>query len=295
MRKFPFPILLPSSKGFDSKNTYNPGVIYHRGKFVMLYRAEGDDNVTGRIGLAISEDGITFLKHPEPVLEPEYSWERRGVEDPRIVRIGKKFIMTYTGYDGRRARLCLATSKNLVSWKKHGPIFDEFPQTKGWTKSGAILDKKVNGRYIMYFGDSNIWIAYSKDGITWEFEDEPVLGPRKGMFDERLVEPGPPPILLDDKIILLYNSADNSKVYRVGIAVFSKDNPRKLIARTENPILWPEYSWERYGHVNNVVFLESIVVLKDRILLYYGAADKYVGMAIWPSNIEKMISVFIGP
>ena len=90
----------------------------------MLYRAESKkDNLTGRIGLAISYDGINFFRHPEPVIEPEYLWESAGVEDPRAVKVGKTYYMTYTGYDGKTARLCLATSKNMLTWKKTWPDF----------------------------------------------------------------------------------------------------------------------------------------------------------------------------
>ncbi|MFA4669434.1 glycoside hydrolase family 130 protein [Pyrococcus kukulkanii] len=289
LRKLPFPILLPSADGFDCKNAYNPSVIYRKGKFVMLYRGECEDGKTGRIGLAISEDGINFTKFPEPVIEPEYSWEAKGVEDPRVVKLGKKYVMTYTGYDGKVARLCLATSKNLLSWKKHGPIFDDFPENylrpREWTKSGAILPVKVNGRYIMYFGDSNIWIAYSKDGKTWEYSGKPILRPGNLL----LVEPGPPPLLTKEGIVLFYNSADKSLVYKVRVAVFDKKNPERAIWKSENTILEPEYPWEKFGHVNNVVFLEGLVEDNERTLFYYGAADRYVGLAMWKGSVEMLL------
>ncbi|WP_449353737.1 glycoside hydrolase family 130 protein [Thermococcus celer] len=123
--KLPGPVLSPSKEGFDSKNTYNPAVVERRGKVVMLYRAEAKgEGITGRIGLALSRDGVNFIRHPEPVMEPEYGWERLGVEDPRVVRVGKTYHMTYTGYDGKTARLCIATSKNLLNWKKRGVVFE---------------------------------------------------------------------------------------------------------------------------------------------------------------------------
>jgi len=297
-KKIPQPILSPSREGFDSRNIYNPAVVKEKDRIVMLYRAESkDDNLTGRIGLAISYDGINFFRHPEPVMEPEYPWESAGVEDPRVVKVGKTYYMTYTGYDGKTARLCLATSKNLLTWKKHGPIFKDFKYEKnnieGWTKSGSILPEKLKdgdfrGKYIMYFGDSHIWMGVSKDLINWEYIEEPVLSPRKENFDNVLVEPGPPLVSMDEKILLIYNSAGNEEgtlKYRVGAAIFSKDDPRELIARTENPIMVPEHEWEFYGHVNNVVFVEGMVEHENKLFLYYGGADRYIGLAYWTTDL----------
>ncbi|WP_258083854.1 glycoside hydrolase family 130 protein [Thermococcus thermotolerans] len=286
--KLPKPVLSPSDEGFDSKNVYNPAVVKRRGKVVMLYRAETKgEKITGRIGLALSEDGINFIRHPEPVMEPEYSWESLGVEDPRVVRIGKTYYMTYTGYDGKTARLCIATSKNLLNWKKHGVVFEEFPAqkntTKNWTKSGAMLTEKMKsgpfkGHYIMYFGDSNIWIAYSKDLLHWEYEREPVLRPRG-----HLVEPGPAPILTEDGILLIHSEAfheDGKLVYYTHATLFDLEDPRKLIWRTEKPILRPTFDWELYGWVDNVVFAEAMIEHEGRYYLYYGGADRHVGLAI---------------
>lgn len=294
LKKLPFPILAPANEGFDSKNTYNPALIKERDTVIMLYRAETkDDEITGRIGLALSKDGIEFLRHPEPIMEPEYDYEKRGVEDPRIAKIGKTYYMTYTGYDGETAKLCLATSKNLVTWKKRGPLFEEFPfsknGSKNWTKSGAILPVKIKkgefaGKYIMYFGDSNIWMAYSNDMLHWEYVEEPVLKPRRGSFDSILVEPGPSPIITDFGIILIYNSAglENGVMkYKTGIAAFDREDPTKLIARTREPILHPTYEWEIKGWVDNVVFVEGLIEYGDRTYLYYGGADRYIGLAYW--------------
>ncbi|CAB50037.1 glycoside hydrolase family 130 protein [Pyrococcus abyssi] len=293
LKKMPKPIIVPSENGFDSRCSYNPAVIREGSTYVMLYRGESEDGLTGRIGLALSSDGVSFVKHPLPVLEPELGCEIMGVEDPRIVKIGKDYLMTYTGYDGKIARLCLAISRNLLSWGKVGAIFDEFPgnylRPKNWTKSGAILPEKVSGEYVMYFGDSNVWIAYSDDGLNWEYEREPVMKPRKGKFDSLLVEPGSPPVKVGDSIVLIYNSADENLVYRPGIAVFDADDPSRLVWRSEKPIMEPEYEWEVKGKVDNVIFVEGLVDLGEKVLLYYGAADKYVGLAIWEGTLRELI------
>ena len=93
-----------------------------------------------------------------------------GCEDPRVVEVGGTYYMTYTGYDGTSARLCLATSPDLLTWTKHGALFPDF-RTRGvdkpWSKSGAILTKPLNGLYYMYFGDKDIYYATSRNLIQW--------------------------------------------------------------------------------------------------------------------------------
>jgi predicted GH43/DUF377 family glycosyl hydrolase len=102
------------------------------------------------------------------------------------------------------------------------------------------------------------------------------------MFDSRVAEPGPPPILTDRSIVLIYNGADDHLVYRTGVAVFDRRDPRKLLFRTDQPIFAPEKAWEKVGQVPNVVFIEGFVRQENRWLFYYGAADKYVGVAEAP-------------
>ena len=112
------------------------------------------------------------------------------------------------------------------------------------------------------------------------------------MFDSRVVEPGPPPILTDRGIVLIYNGADDQLVYRAAVAIFDRRDPRKLLSRSDTPIFAPERQWEKVGQVPNVVFVEAMVLVKgkeegmvregSRWLFYYGAADKYVGVAEAP-------------
>lgn len=277
------PILLPQGVGFESKAVFNPAVIKDGETFYMLYRAEdwsgkGWWNGTSRIGLAYSDDGIHFERYPDnPVIGPEYDYEKPGgCEDPRLVKVDDTYYLTYTGYNGQTARLCLATSEDLIHWRKYGPIFSEWR----WSKSGAILSEKINGEYIMYFGDSNIWIAYSDDLIHWEAEMEPVMRLRIGYFDSKLVEPGPPPIITDEGILLIYNGSDQQSRYSTGWVLFSKEDPTKVLRRANEPILEVTKDWEKFGKVYNVVFAEGLVEYEDTWYLYYGAADTYIAVVI---------------
>jgi len=107
----------------------------------------------------------------------------------------------------------------------------------------------------------------------------PVLPVRAGKFDSRVAEPGPAPIVTPAGIVLIYNGADDKLVYRTGVAIFDRNNPRKLLWRSDTPIFSPEKEWEKVWQVPNVVFVEGMIPQKDRYLFYYGGADKYVGVA----------------
>lgn len=285
------PIISPRGDGWESAGTFNPAVILHHGKFVMLYRAQ-DKNGTSRLGYAESTDGLHFDRRSQPVLSPEADYERDGgVEDPRLVKFGDTYYLTYTGYNKKDAQLCLATSRDLVHWQRRGVILPAYKGNwnTGWTKSGAIVPEKINGKYWMYFlGTSadktdQMGLAYSADLIHWiEATNAPVLPRRPGHFDSRVVEPGPAPIVTKDGIVLIYNAADDNLVYRTAIAVFDRSDPRKLIGRSDQPVFTPEKNWEKVGQVPNVVFVEGMVKQGRRYLFYYGAADKHIGVAEVP-------------
>jgi predicted GH43/DUF377 family glycosyl hydrolase len=295
------PILSPQGAGWESAGTFNPAVVkIAENTFVMLYRAQ-DAAGTSRIGYAESTDGIHFTRRAEPVLSPEADYEKGGgVEDPRLHRFGDTYFLTYTGYNKKDAQLCLATSKDLIHWERKGVIL---PAYKGnwnvaWTKSGAIVPEKIGGKYWMYWlgtaadETDQMGLSYSDDLIHWtEATKTPVLRRRAGKFDSRVVEPGPPPILTPEGIVLVYNGADDKLVYRTGVAVFDRADPRKLISRTDEPVFAPEKEWEKIGQVPNVVFVEGLLprefledgtdrkLRRKSFLFYYGGADKFVGVA----------------
>lgn len=293
------PVVSPRGDGFESAGTFNPSVIKKGGEFVMLYRAQ-DRMGTSSLGYATSRDGIHFERRSEPVLVSEAPYEKGGgVEDPRLVKFGQNYYLTYTGYnnvdgvgaDKKEAQLCLAISTDLIHWQRQGIIF---PAYKGkwnvkWTKSGAIVPKKINGKYWMYFlgdqsgRDTQMGVAYSTDLLHWtEALDHPVLSSRAGLFDAHVVEPGPPPVLTRDGILLVYNGADDKDLYSTGWVLFDKHDPTKVLARATEPMFSPALDWEKVGQVPNVVFVEAMVRDGKRWLFYYGGADKHVGVATVP-------------
>ncbi len=294
------PVLSPQGSSWESAGTFNPAVIEKDGKFVMLYRAQ-DANGTSRLGYAESSDGIHFVRRSEPVLAPEAGYEKDGgVEDPRLIKIADTYYLTYTGYNKKDAQLSLASSHDLIHWERKGVILPAYQGNwnKAWTKSGAILTTKISGEYWMYWlgtaedKTDQMGLSHSKDLMHWtEATKTPVLPRRAGKFDSRVVEPGPPPILTDAGILLIYNGADDNLVYRTGIAIFDRNDPSKLVYRSDVPLFGPELEWEKVGQVPNVVFVEGLVPQENRWLLYYGGADKCVGVAevrkLLPENFHR--------
>ena len=286
------PIVSPQGTTWESAGTFNPAALFPDGKFVMLYRAQ-DAAGTSRLGYAESTDGIHFARRPEPVFVPETNYERDGgVEDPRLQKFGDTYYLTYTGYNKKDAQLCLATSRDLLHWERKGVILpaSQGNWNKGWTKSGAMVPQKMDGKYWMYWlgtaadKTDEMGLSWSTDLLQWtEATETPVLPKRPGKFDSRVVEPGPPPILTKEGIVLIYNGADDKLVYRTGVAIFDLANPRKVLYRSDTPIFAPEKEWEKVGQVPNVVFVEGLVRQKNRWLFYYGGADKYVGVAEAPT------------
>ncbi|MGH7671684.1 MAG: glycoside hydrolase family 130 protein [Gemmatimonadales bacterium] len=310
-----------SSVAWEEYATFNPAAVVRDGKVYLLYRAEdasGERQIgrhTSRLGLAESADGLHFTRRGAPVLYPDtdaqqpYEWPG-GVEDPRLVEGDDgTYVLTYTQWNRDIPRLAVATSRDLVSWTKHGPAFARAAGGRYLrleSKSGAILSRvaadrviatRVNGKYWMYFGVPDLLIATSDNLVDWTpLEDADgrlvkVLSPRPGYFDSWLVEGGPPALLTAHGILVLYNAGNSgtygdpglpARVYTGGQALFDARNPLKLIARSDAPFLTPTEPYERTGqYPEGTTFVEGLVSFHGRWYLYYGTADSRVGVAVW--------------
>ncbi len=316
---------------WEEKDVFNPAIVVRNNKIYMLYRAQdkiGLPGGTSRIGLAESTDGLHFTRQPAPVFYPDndayrkYEWQG-GCEDPRIVEDSAGvYYMTYTAFDGKLARLLVATSKDLLHWTKHGSVFANAMQGKyldKWSKSGSIVSRyeegkavavKIKGKYWMYWGDQYIWAATSDDLIHWtpvemaageqpplelrgEGKNMPalkiVVTTRNGKFDSDLVEPGPPAMLTEAGIVLLYNgrniksTGDTSLAegtYAAGQVLIDKNDPTKVIKRLDKNFMSPDKPYEVEGQVNRVCLIEGLAHFKNRWFLYYGTADSRIAVAV---------------
>jgi predicted GH43/DUF377 family glycosyl hydrolase len=311
---------------WEALHTFNPAAIVRDGKIVVLYRAEDDTgkmeigNHTSRLGLASSIDGIHFTRLPQPVFYPAEDAQKSrewpgGVEDPRIVESADgpaehRYVITYTQWNRETYSVGLATSPDLEHWTKHGPIFLGSANGKYDTlkyKSGGIVTQlkgnrlvvaKIDGKYWMYWGEIIVRLATSTDLIHWTpVEDASgnpieVLTRRSGHFDSGFPEVGPPPVLTDKGIVVLYNGKNDpdqgdpalgANAYAAGEALFDAHDPAHLVSRAESPALKPERPYEKTGqYVAGTTFAEGLVRFHSKWFLYYGCADSAVGVVTSP-------------
>ena len=308
--------------GWEESDVFNPAATVKDGKIYVLYRAE-DNSATGigkrtsRIGLAESEDGIHMKRRKTPVMYPdkdnmkEYEWEG-GCEDPRVTMTEDGlYVMAYTSWNRKVARLCIATSHDLVKWEKHGPAFakayngrfkDIFCKSGSMVttiKDGKQVLTKIDGKYFMYWGEHAVYAATSDDLVNWtpildeKNELATVIKPRPQYFDSALTECGPPAILTDKGIVLLYNGKNQTNdskrdkrftagAYWAGQVLTDPKEPMKVLQRLDVPFFRPMASFEKSGqYVDGTVFIEGLVFFKNKWYLYYGCADSQVSVAIY--------------
>ncbi len=320
-----FSPMTKDSVRWEKNATFNPAAVVKSDSIFILYRAEsgrgqGIGGHTSRIGLAASKNGIAIIRRDKkPVLAPEEDDQKEmewpgGCEDPRVaVTLEGQYVMFYTQWNKKTPRLAVAISRDLVHWKKYGPVFKKAYHGRFFnkaTKSASIVTKVIGGkqvitkikeRYFMYWGEHHVYAATSKDLIHWKplLDDKGELkilaSPRKGYFDSELTECGPPAVVTKDGILLIYNgkNATNenqsnkyaSGAYSAGQILFDKEKPTKVLARLDTPFFVPEMDFEKTGqYKDGTVFTEGLVYFKDKWFLYYGAADSRVGVAVYDPN-----------
>jgi predicted GH43/DUF377 family glycosyl hydrolase len=304
---------------WESNDTFNPGAAIKDGKVVLLYRSEDKSGIgigerTSRLGYAESSDGLHFTRSTTPVLYPandsqkEYEWPG-GCEDPRVVMTEDgTYVVFYTQWNRKVPRLGVATSKDLKTWTKHGPIFEHAtgnifnePHKSAsivtTIKDGRQVIAKIGGKYTMYWGEWGVFLATSDDLINWQplldeaGKPKPLISPRAGYFDSDLTECGPPAVLTDKGILLLYNGKNNPQkgdkrftgnAYCAGQVLFDRNDPTKSIGRLNVPFFRPMEPFEKSGqYVNGTVFVEGLVYFQNKWFLYYGCADSRVAVAVF--------------
>jgi predicted GH43/DUF377 family glycosyl hydrolase len=301
---------------WEALHTFNPAAIVRKGKIYVLYRAEDDTGEmeigghTSRLGLAESRDGIHFTRRATPAFYPSEDPQKDrewpgGCEDPRIVESEDgTYVLTYTQWNRKRTAAAIATSRDLLTWTKYGPALAGAKYAELSYKSAGIVSRlwhgrlmaaRINGKYWMYWGEGTVRLATSMDLIHWEPVEGPdgnpiaLLEKRPGKFDSSFPEVGPPPVLTEKGIVVIYNGKNDPasgdpdlgpNAYAAGQALFDARDPARLIARDEKPFFKPELPFEKTGqYAAGTTFVEGLVFFHGNWFLYYGCADSLVGVA----------------
>jgi predicted GH43/DUF377 family glycosyl hydrolase len=304
---------------WESIVTANPGAWYDEGagQVLMLYRAAGAD-AEHRIhfGLATSRDGYHFRRaSDQPVFSPSLNGFDAGcVEDPRVVKMGDWYYVTYAARpfppgeywlqgDAKRyhAPTCppefpwmlrtnatwtgLALTCDFRQWIRLGPITHGLDDDR----DVILFPERIGGKFAMLHRPANLvgqeygldnpamWISFSDDLLTWDRGQ--VLAKGEYDWEGGKIGGNTPPIRTPQGWLTLYHAVGADKHYRLGALLLDLDDPATVRYRTHDWLLQPEEWYELEGHYPGVCFPCGKVVIGDTLFVYYGGADKYVGLA----------------
>lgn len=287
------PIITPDPNfSWRAKATFNPAVVYEEGRVHLIYRAQGYDGVSC-LGYASSVDGLTITENlNEPIYRPTQDFEmstkpgwNSGCEDPRITKIENRFYMTYTAYDGTNPPRVAFTSISVSdfvakNWNWDSPKLISPP---GVDDKDASVFKHDNGYFAFHRLGNAIWFDKLRD---LSFPDVKFLTggimaqARLDNWDNIKIGIAGPPIETEKGLLLFYHAACNPGfVYKIGAMLLDPSDPRKIISRTNAPLLEPEKDYEMQGTIPNLVFSCGAIVRDDTIYLYYGGCDSVICVA----------------
>jgi predicted GH43/DUF377 family glycosyl hydrolase len=289
-------------------------VLKERAVVALLYRAQGTktaekDHTHSTLGLAVCTPDLRLLvRLPEPVMLPVDRYDNLGVEDPRITRVGDQFVMVYTGYaaveGGNQVRIILATSTDLVHWKKHGPLRGPFNAIDN--KNGMLFEAKPGKPWLILHrpmeGKDKMTVHWAESThLFGDWTDRGKLLPwiPNPRFKDVWTGGGAPPLLLpNDTYLVVYHignrDAEGQREYDLGIALIDPDAPVPVLLRAE-PLLVPETPQETTGDeglgVNNVVFICGAYFWEgDLYFPYQGSDTRILGARIPRGELDKFLN-----
>lgn len=255
-----------------------------------IFRYEGITYLTtlSHLRLAWSDDGIHFTAEAMPALIGEGPHETYGVEDSRVIQMGSEYYLTFTSVSDRGVAVGAARTSDWKRFDRMGIIFPPH------NKDCAIFEEKVDGDFYalhrpsgLEIGGHYIWIARSPDLLHWGGH-RCIATTRPGMWDSRRIGAGAAPIRTDTGWLEIYHGVDDTGIYCLGLLLLDLNDPYKVLARSDAPVMLPTADYERRGFVSQVVFTNGHIVDGDKVTLYYGAADSVVCGATF--SIQELLA-----
>lgn len=294
----------------------NPAAWYENGTFYLLYRSAGDTQEHYiYLNLATSKDGFNFERYAgNPVLSPTMdNFDEGCCEDPRIVKYGDLFYITYAyrpfapgrywepghylkpkfplddfapnGLRWNTTNTGLAISKDLIHFKKLGRITNYNLDNR----DVILFPRKINGKFVRFerpveftgpeYGCDvpSIWINFSDNLMEWPTPK--LFATPIEPWESKKMGGSTPPIETKEGWLVLYHGVSKEDDgYRVGAMLLDLEDPTKILYRTKDYIMEPEFEYETAGYYNGCVFPTGNVLVGDTLYVYYGGADRFVNV-----------------
>lgn len=279
------PILEKQDVPFRVNSIFNAGAVKYNGKYILLCRVEMP---TGRSSLVIAEsgDGYSFKVASKPFITPEdhkdcYEYVEWGIEDARVTKIGSRYFLTYTGYSKYQPLVILAETSDFKDFRIHGPISEPS------NKDCAIFPEKIDGFYWKVDRPSaenrrDIWISRSPDLIHWGGH-KLLLEPEQGTWQADKIGSSSDPVKTSEGWLMLFHGVRTfapSSIYKLGVVLLDLEKPWKVIGKSREPIISPDFNYERVGDVGNVVFSNGWIIEENGdVKIYYSGADMNICLA----------------
>lgn len=289
---------------WEAKAAFNPGAILLDNRVHIIYRAMSNDD-TSTVGYASSKDGLRiFERLPEPIYVPRADFEKKsqpgnsGCEDARMVQFGDRIYMTYTGYNARdntRVAITSISVKDFINKKWDWTMPKAISDPKFYDKNSCIFPERVNGKIAIFHRiEPNIWLDFVDD---LEFNNgkfiggKPVMRARSDNWDDRKIGIAGPPIKTKIGWVLIYHGLSNLDLrYRLGAMLLDTEDPTRVLCRLRYPLIEPIDWYENEGLRAGTIFSCGGVVMKKRLFIYYGGADKYCAVAVldWKELLDEL-------
>jgi predicted GH43/DUF377 family glycosyl hydrolase len=289
------PLLITDNVPFKVNSIFNAGAVKFNNEYLLLCRIELP---VGRSSFVIarSADGKIFTVDNKPCLNPEDHGEFNeltewGIEDPRIVHIKDRYLITYTGYSKHMPLVMLAETFDFKHFNIMGPI------TEPSNKDCAIFPEKFGGYYWKMDRPSVdkhnfIWLNRSTDLIHWggfRFMIEPI----PGTWASDKIGGSTPPVRTDKGWLFLFHGVRGfgiSNIYKIGVMLTDLEKPWIVKGFSIEPILSPDKIYERVGDVQNVVFTNGWIIEKNGdVKIYYSGADSNICLA--ETSLKYLLSL----
>jgi len=283
------PILRPEEWPYPVNAVFNPAATLVDGETLLLVRVE-DRSGKSHLTTARSRDGLTDWRvdeaptlPPDPEDHPEEVW---GIEDPRVTLLQELGVwaVVYTAYSRAGPLVSLATTRDFHRFQRYGPIFP--PEDK----DAALFPVRFGGRWAVLHRPvtafagmgAHVWLSYSPDLRHWG-DHRVLLWARRGAWwDADKIGLSPPPLETEEGWLVLYHgvrSTVSGAIYRLGLALLDREDPRRVLHRSDEWVMTPKEAYELQGDVEHVVFPCGWTLRKRTIYLYYGASDTCVAAA----------------